>query len=112
MSNAQATTTKNPRGRGKARRPAKSARARAMYAHIDALGINLVEAAKRARLDFASFDKAIHVDDPAKLRAKVIAALVGRLGMPLALVAPSVAAATKSSTAPPPPAAEPAASVA
>ena len=87
MSNAQTTKRRG----GRERRPAKTARGRAMLAHIDALGLTVTQAARRARVGFVQLDRAIH-GDPAQLRAAVIAALCGRLGMPLPLVAPAVAA--------------------
>jgi transcriptional regulator with XRE-family HTH domain len=74
------------------RQPAQptTKRGQELLARIQGMNLTLSEAAKKARVSFAALHNALH-DDPERMSVKVVAALCGRLGLPLDLVAPSLA---------------------
>lgn len=67
-----------------------TARGKKILAHIQAQGLTLSGAARKARLSFKAVHSAIH-DDPAKLTVRTVQALCRRLGLPLSMVAPQLA---------------------
>lgn len=89
-------TTRKRGGRKPAR--AKTERGRAILASLEAQGLTLQAAARKSRLAFPVLFRAIH-GDPDRLNVQTIAALCGRLGLPLALVAPPLAKFSAASVA-------------
>lgn len=91
------TTTRERRGGRQPAQP-KTKRGQAILAHIQGMNLTLSDAAKKARVSFPALHNAIH-EDPERLSVKVVAALCGRLGLPLDLVAPQIASLHSSTSA-------------
>lgn len=86
------TSTEGRRRPGAQRRPATTARGEAILAEIDKQGLTLHEAAARAGISFESLSRVIHETEPGRLKVSTVAAVCGRLGIPLELAAPDLAA--------------------
>lgn len=82
--------TQDVRKGGRRRAPAKTERGRQLLAALDAQGLTLYAAARKARLTFPALYQAIH-GDPMKLSVRTVVALCERLGLPLSTVAPKLA---------------------
>ena len=91
------TTTRKERRGGRQPAQPRTERGRAILAHIQGMGLSLSEAAAKARVSFPALHNALH-KRPEDLTVKVVAALCGRLGLPLDLVAPQLASLHSSAT--------------
>lgn len=84
-------TKKNERRGGRQPAQPKTKRGQELLASIQGMGLTLCEAAAKARVSFPALHNALHAD-PDRMTVRVVAALCGRLGLPLDLVAPQLAA--------------------
>lgn len=82
-------STTTSAGPGRPRKPARTRRGKTILAALDAAGLTLHEAAAKARISFEALCRVIH-DDPEYLQVRTVAAVCGRLGLPLDLVAPTM----------------------
>lgn len=69
----------------------RSARGRAVCAHLETLGLSMSAAAQRAGINYRTLHDVVHKDSLGSLTLSSVEALVTRLDIPLSLLSPGLA---------------------
>jgi glutamate dehydrogenase/leucine dehydrogenase len=88
MSNTSASP--KPRGR-RPRKPARTRHGRAVYAAMDAKGLDIKDVIRLARVSFNAFGRVVHEPDTGILQVRTLVAVARVLGIPLDILAPCTA---------------------